>query len=300
MRIVKSVISAWIGHKNSSASAAIAFFTIFSVAPLLALGVGFAGLFISKAHAQKEIVEQISRIASPEAAAIVKTLLLNFQVESTGKLASFILIMLMIYSASMVFDELRTALSRIFGVKRHETKRERLLIFLKGRIISGLFAFSAGILVVANFFVSTSLIILTELIRYFPEIAQKTSLYWIALVNHSVSFLIVFIIFFCFFRFLPQTRPSTRNMIPGILTSVIMFELGKYFLRLYLTKTMLASSFGAGGTLVAAILWVYYSVQTILLGAEISNYFETRDIHRLIRSKRISLKKQNQVLDKSR
>lgn len=286
MRIVKSIVSSWIGHKNTRSSAAIAFYTIFSITPLLAIGVGAVGLFISKANAQKVIVDQVARIASAEAAAIVKTILLNFKLQASGKIASVFFIIVMIYSASMVFDELRTALNKIFGVKRHENSKERFLVFIRGRIISGLFAFSAGALVIANIIVSTSLTILGKLTRFFPHIGTKASFHKIGFINQSVSFLIVSITFFCFFRFLPHTRPSTKNIVPGIITSVILFEAGKYLLKLYLTGTMVTSSFGAGGTFVAAIVWVYYSVQTILLGAEVSNYFENKDLHSLPKSKR--------------
>lgn len=288
-RIVKSIISSWIAHKNTSASAAIAFYTIFSITPLLAIGVGAAGLFISTAEAKKEIVAQIARIASPEAAAIVKTVLLNFKVPLTGKFASTILIVLMIYSASMVFDELSTALNRIFGLKRQNNTREQLFILIKGRVISGLFAFSAGFLVVANFFVSTFLTIFEKFIKFFPEFAGITSLNWIAFINQCVSFLLVSLIFLLFYKFLPRKKPTAKNMLPGIMLSAFLFEGGKYLLKLYLTKTMLASSFGAGGTLVAAIMWVYFSVQIILLGAEVSIYIENKAMHKISKS----IKKQN-------
>jgi len=286
-RTVKSIISSWIAHKNTSASAAIAFYTIFSITPLLAIGVGAAGLFISKSYAQQEIVSQIARIASPEAAAIVKTVLLNFRVPKTGRLASTILIFVMIYSASMVFDELSNALNKIYGLKRLETTKDQLLIFIKGRIISGIFAFSAGFLVVANFFVSAFLSIFEKLVNFFPKVVDGAAFYWIAILNQAVSFIVVFIIFFCFFRFLPRQKLSIKNMLPGILLSSILFEIGKFLLKLYLTKTMMASSFGAGGTLVAAIVWVYYSVQIILLGAEVSSYIEHKEMRRYSKTGRI-------------
>lgn len=293
--IVKSVGSAWIAHRNTSASASIAFYTVFSITPLLAIGVGAAGLFISKASAQNEIVSHVARIASPEAAAIVKTVLQNFRVEDTGTLASVVLLLLMIYSASMVFEELRTALNRIFGVRKHETAKEQIYVFIRGRVIAGLFAFSAGFLVVANLFISTFLTVFEKLIHYFPDFTQKMSFYWIFFLNQSVSFLVVSIIFFCFFRFLPHKRPSFRNMFPGIMLSAVLFESGKYLLKLYLTKTTVASSFGAGGTLVAAIVWVYYSVQIILLGAEVSNYMENIAMHRYPASVRRKMRKDKDV-----
>lgn len=283
-RIAKSIISSWIAHKNTSASAAIAFYTIFSITPLLAIGVGAAGLFISTVDAKNVIVSQIYRIASPEAAAIVKTVLMNFQVPETGRFASTILVFLMIYSASMVFDELSSALNRIFGLKRQENQREQFFIYIKGRLISGLFAFSAGFLVVANFFVSTFLTVFEKFIDFFPQFTEITSLNWIVILNQCVSFFVVALIFLLFFRFLPRKKPTMLMMIPGIIISAFLFECGKYLLKLYLTRTMMASSFGAGGTLVAAIVWVYYSVQIILLGAEISNYIENRSLHNLPKS----------------
>lgn len=292
-KIVRSVASSWIAHKNTSTSAAIAFYTVFSITPLLAIGVGAAGLFISRASAQNEIVAQVARLASPEAAAIVRTVLLNFRIETTGTFASVVLLMLMIYSASMVFEELRTALNRIFGVKKHETAKDQLYVFVRGRVISGIFAFSAGFLAVANLFISTFLTVFEKMIQYFPDSTRKMSFYWISFLNQSISFLVVFIIFFCFFRFLPQKRPSFRNMIPGIMLSAFLFESGKYLLKLYLTKTTLASSFGAGGTLVAAIVWVYYSVQIILLGAEVSNYMENLAMHRYPASVRRRMRRES-------
>lgn len=283
-RIIKSIISSWIAHKNTSASASIAFYTIFSITPLLAIGVGAAGLFISKAYAQSEIVSQIARIASPEAAAIVKTVLLNFKVPETGRLASTVLILLMIYSASMVFDELSNALNIIFGLKRLETKKDQLSVFIKGRIVSGIFAFSAGFLVVSNFFVSAFLTVFEKMIKFFPQFTGNSYFYWVSFLNQFISFLVVFLIFFCFFRFLPIKKPGIKNLLPGILLSSLLFEGGKYLLKLYFTKTMVASSFGAGGTLVAAIVWVYYSVQIILLGAEVSNYMENKEMHKYPKS----------------
>lgn len=288
-KAVRSIITSWVQHKNTRASAAIAFYTIFSITPLLAIGVGVTGIFINKIEAKQEIVAQIAKIASPEAASVAKTVLNNFKVPDTGRLASFFLVILLIYSASMVFDELRNALNSIFGAKKHEDPKEQLLIFLKARLVSGLFAFSAGLLVVLNFFISTFLTIIEKLTRFFPQFKIHHKFIWIAILNQGVSFVVVSLIFFCFYRFLPRKRPEISSIVPGVIFSAFMFEAGKYFLKLYLTQTMVTSSFGAGGTIVAAIVWVYYSVQIVLLGAELSNYLDKRKAsarHRLEQEKK--------------
>ena len=257
-------------NKNTTLAAAIAFYTMFSFSPILIITMNLISLFVQRSFAEKEIINKINYWISPKAAAVVNSV---FESGAANNLyASVISFLLLFYASTFVFTELNMAFDNILGVKRRANKKEKIIDFLKTKAkVFLLVPFTSFVFMLTLF---SDLLIkgLEETLESFFQAEISTLNY----LNDLISYILIVLVVMGLLHFLPSKNLKFIPLLAGSLVSSFFFIIGKNLLALYLSSALVTSFYGKAGSLVVVILWVYYSVQMLLLGAEVANYFERK------------------------
>ena len=247
--------------------AALAFYTLFSLAPILILVLAIAGWFYGPQAAQGELFAQLRDLVGPQGAEAIQLVLAGARNKEEGRLATLVAGGLLLFGATTVFAELKASLDAIWQVPplTHGTLwdvvRTRLLSF--------------GMVLVLAFLLMVSLVVsaaLTVLEKYWGSLWSEAGLALTAL-NAVISFAVIAALFGVIFKMLPRVQLSWHDVTIGALGTAGLFTLGKYAIGAYIGNSGVASSFGAAGSLIALLLWVYYSAQIFFLGAEFARQY---------------------------
>jgi len=259
----KESVLAWIDDYAASMGAAIAYYTMFSIAPLLLIVIAVAGLVFGREAAQGEVFMQLQGLMGDEGAVAVQGLLKSASEPATGTLAIILGGLALFIGATTVFGELQTALDRIWRAPSlKETSsiwtlvRERLLSF--GMILT------IGFLLLVSLVMSAALAALGK--WWNSNFRGWEAVLHIA--NFVLSFVIITVLFAMIYKILPRVRIAWRDVWIGAAVTSVLFAIGKFAIGLYLGKSGIVSGFGAAGSIVLLLIWVYYSAQIFLLGAE--------------------------------
>ena len=262
--IIREAVSAWTEDNAPRLSAALAFYTILSIAPLLILITAIAGSVFGSDAASRELQQQMRSFVGDAGADVFKTTVEHANRPKTGVLASIIGIGTLLFGASGVFGELQGAMNTVWNVKPKpgggilKTIRTRFLSF--------------GMVLVVGFLLLVSLVVTTALAalgKYFSGLDTGLPML-IHIGNFLLSFIVVTILFALIFKFLPDAKIAWRDVWFGALVTAALFTLGKYLIGLYLGKAGVATPFGAAGSVVAFVIWVYYSGLILFFGAELT------------------------------
>lgn len=265
--VAVSAITDWLNHRASSKGAALAFYTLFSLAPVLVLVLAIAGFFWGQEAARGELLDELRGLLGKQGAAAIQLVLASAHNREQGRLATLAAGILLLFGATSVFAELKASLDEIWQAPPSvhnsvwEVVRTRLLSF--------------GMILVLAFLLLVSLVVsalLTILERYWNSIWHNAEL-MLALLNHGFAFLVIAAMFGVIFKMLPRVQLSWHDVAIGALGTAALFTLGKYAIGLYIGNSGVASSFGAAGSLIALLLWVYYSAQIFFLGAEFARQY---------------------------
>jgi membrane protein len=260
-------LSAWIDHRASSKGAALAFYTLFSMAPILILAIAGAGYFFGAEAAQGEIIAQVEGLVGRNGAQTIQAVLAGARDPAAGLAATIIASVLLLVGATSVFVELKGSLDELWGIE--PPKGLGIVVFLRAR----LHAF--GLVLVLAFLLLVSLVVsaaLAVLERYAGGI-WSSSYHIFAIVSSVMAFGVIACLFAVIYKVLPDAQLSWRDVWIGAAFTAGLFSLGKYAIGLYLGNSDVASSFGAAGSLIALLLWVYYSAQIFFLGAEFTRQY---------------------------
>jgi membrane protein len=265
--LIKKSCAAWLDDYAPSMGAALAYYTMFSLAPFLILVIAVAGLVFGADAARGEIVAQLRDLIGEDGAVAVQGLLTSASHPAKSIIASTIAVLTLLLGATSVFAELQSSLDRIWRAPAQQTSglwgllRQRLLSF--GLIVS------IGFLMLVSLVVSAALSALgTWSGGFFPG--------WEGLLqvaNLVVSFCVTTVLFAMVYRILPRVWVAWDDVWIGAAVTALLFSVGKLAIGLYLGKAGLTSGFGAAGSLVVMLVWVYYSAQVFLLGAEFTWVF---------------------------
>jgi len=270
--LLKQTFSEWLDDKVPQLGAALAYYTVFSLAPLVLLLLAIVGFVFRNdpAGAWQKVTEQMSYFLDKSAIDVVQGIAQKASQPSKGVLATSIGILLALFGASGVFGQLQDALNTIWGVK---TKPGVGIIgFIRSRFLS--FAMVAGVC----FLLLVSLV-LESLLKSFSHYVQAMlpGGIVIALVVYSTFDLAVVVLLFAsIFKFLPDVKIQWRDVWIGALMTAIFFAIGKWALGLYLGSGTAASAYGAASSLITLLLWIYYSSQILLFGAEFTQVYASR------------------------
>jgi len=244
-------------------AAAISFYSLLSMAPLLLIVVAVAGVFFADDTVRTELVAQMRDLVGEEGAAVATTVLANAGFERGNRWSVLLGALLMIVGATTVFAQLQAALNRVWQVKAEP--RNAILGFLRHRLWSFALVLSIGFLLMVSLVVSA---LLAALHAYLDDWAGS-ALVWRAL-NVLVSFGMVTLLIAIIFKYLPDALIRWSDVWLGALITALLFVVGKWVIGMYLGQASIGSAFGAAGSVVVFMLWIYYASMIFLLGAEIT------------------------------
>ncbi|MCK9282353.1 MAG: YihY/virulence factor BrkB family protein [Melioribacteraceae bacterium] len=261
---IREVVDKFIDDKAPKLGASLSFYTIFSLAPLLLIVIAIAGLAFGDQAARGELFFQIQGLMGKDGAEIVQTAIKNSNQESSGILALIISFVTLVISATVVFIELQESLNMVWKV-RASSERSIIKGLVFDRIQSFALIITTGFLLLVSLVVSAVLSYISNRIN---ENFITIPVFVLDLVNAFISLTVIFILFTMLFKILPDVNIKWRDVWVGGLVTSVLFVLGKYLIGLYLGNSALSSTYGAAGSLVVLLLWIYYSAQILFLGAE--------------------------------
>ena len=267
LAVMAGSVNAWIDHRAVSKGAALAFYTLFSMAPILILAIAGAGYFFGADAARGEIIAQVEGLVGHNGAQAIQALLAGAQDPASGLAATLLAGVLLLVGATSVFVELKGSLDEMWGIE--PPKGLAVIVFLRTRL------YSFGLVLVLAFLLLVSLVVsaaLAVLERYADGI-WSSSYELFAILSSAIAFSVIASLFALIYKALPAAPLSWRDVWIGAVFTAGLFSLGKYLIGLYLGKSGVASSFGAAGSLIALLLWVYYSAQIFFLGAEFTRQY---------------------------
>lgn len=266
-RILLESLKAWIDHRAASKGAALAFYTLFSMTPILMLAIAVAGYFFGVQAAQGEIIGQIQGLVGPNGAQAIQALLAAARNPVSGLMATISAIVLLLVGATSVFAELKDSLDEMWGVAR--PRHSAFLTLLRTRFLSFSLVLVLAFLLLISLVISAALAVL----EHYAGNIWSSSLVVLSSVSSIISFGVIACLFAVIYKMLPDAPLSWRDVWIGAVFTAILFSLGKYVIGLYLGNSGVASSFGAAGSMIALLLWVYYSAQIFFLGAEFTRQY---------------------------
>jgi len=261
-QLARESVSAWIDDFAPSMGAAISYYTVFSIAPLLLIIIGIAGLVFGHDAAAGRIYAEVESFVGAEGAAAIQGMVKSASAPKAGAIGTIVGIVLLLIGATTVFAELESALDRIW--RSPAPKPEGLWALLRARVMSFGLILTVGFLLLVSLVVSAALSALGT--WWAPLFGAWEVL--LQVVNFVVSLGIVIALFAAIYKWLPRARIGWRDVWIGAVVTGVLFTIGKLLIGLYIGKTGVASGFGAAGSLVVVLVWVYYSAQIFLLGAE--------------------------------
>jgi membrane protein len=260
--VVKESVLAWVRDGAPSMGAALAFYCAFSIAPLLVIVIGIAGIAFGSQQAESAIVAQLHGLMGEQGARAVETILAGSRLRESGWLATIIGTLTLIVGATSVFGELESALNRIWQAPPRSGSG--LMEFLRARLLSFGLVLGLGFLLLVSLLVTTALTAFSKQYSgYLPA-----GVVFLHAANFFVSFGVVTVLFAVIYKWLPNVSIAWRDVWAGAAVTALLFNVGRAGIGFYLGNTAGTSAYGAAGAFVLMLLWLYYSAQIFLLGAE--------------------------------
>jgi membrane protein len=266
--IIKETGEEFINNSGLKHSAALAYYTVFSLAPMLVVIIWLGSRVFGQEAVEGQIFGEIRGFVGDNAAMQIQEMIRHVSENEDGTLASVIGGITLIIGATVVFIEIQDTLNIIWGVK--PKPKSGLLKLLVNRLLSFSMVIGIGFLMLVSLVISAFLASLSGIIQNFlPEIYFKISL----VLNYALTFLIITALFVFIFKFLPDAKIRWKDVISGALATSILFIIGKFGISLYLGFSDVASAYGAAGSLIVILAWVYYSSIILFFGAEFTQVY---------------------------
>jgi membrane protein len=265
----KQAVLSFIDDEALSRGAAIAFYTVTSIAPILLIVVAIAGLAFGREAAQHAITDQLGSLMGQQTAELLQTAVANASEQSPGILATLIGAVTLVATASGTFGEMQSALNAIWKAKPAGTTVSRLI---RAR------AASLGLVATLGFLLVVSLAASAALTAFGNQLDAVLPFgkFVMTLLNFVLSFVLISVLFAAVYKVLPDRHLEWRDVIIGAALTALLFVIGKSLIGWYIGSSAIASTYGAAGSLIVLLLWVYYSAQIFLLGAEFTKVFATQ------------------------
>ncbi|GAB4522369.1 MAG: YihY/virulence factor BrkB family protein [Anaerolineae bacterium] len=269
--ILRATFKEWNEDGAPRLAAALAYYTAFSIAPLIVIVLAIVGFVVSSESVQQDILSEVSRSISPEAAELVSGLIDNVNQPRQGLISTVLGVVTLLFGAMAVFNNLQTSLDIMWDVDQLERKPG-----IKGFLLDKLLSF--GMLLVVGFLLLTSLVVSTALsavdVMIFGSLPGAELL--ARALSFGLSFGMITLLFAMIYKFLPHVQIEWRDVWTGAAVTALLFTIGQVLLGLYLGNSSTASAYGAAGAFVLVLLWIYYSAQIVLFGAEFTQVYARR------------------------
>lgn len=263
-RTVRRAADDWMAHEGARLAASLSLYTILSLAPLVILVIAIAAFVFGRSAAQDAMIAEVSRLVGIQGALTVKAIIQYGRTPTADRIASAVGIATLLFGASSVFAELQSALNKIWGTT---SQRQGLNSLIRSRLFSFAMVFGVGFLLLVSLILSAALAALGQ---YFGSLFPAPALLLTA-VDLLVSFAGVAGLIALILKYVPDAKPPWRDVWHGALLTASLFVVGKSLFGLYLAKAAVGSAYGAAGSLIVVILWVYYSAMIFYFGAEVTH-----------------------------
>ena len=262
--VLRTTFSEWSDDKAPRLGAALAYYTSLSLAPLLLVIIGIAGLVFGEEAARGEIVGQIRGLVGDEGGRAIQEMIAHAQTPSSGIIATVIGVVTLLAGASGVFGQLQDALNTVFEVQPKPGRGLKGMI--KDRFLSLTMVLGTGFLLLVSLVITAAVAAAGKTLAGVGPGTEAA----IHIVVGIVSFAVVTVLFALIFKLLPDAEIAWRDVWVGAVTTAFLFVIGKFAIGLYLGHASIGSAYGAAGSFVVLLVWVYYSAQILLFGAELT------------------------------
>ena len=277
--IVKETASNWLDDKAPRLAASLALYTLMSLAPLLILAVSVAGLMFGEDAARGQIAHQLAGVLGDKGALAVQAILANAKTPSSGVLGTIVGLALALFGASGVFGELQGTLNTIWDVD--SAPGRGVWGFVRDRFFSFTLVLGVAFLLLVSLVVSAGL---AAIGAYLSHLLPGGAVLW-QVLNFLISLSVTTLLFAAIYKVVPDVTIRWRDVWIGSAVTAVLFSLGRFAIGLYVGRSTVASPFGAAGSVVALVVWVYYSAQILFFGAELTQVFARRHGSRIMPTK---------------
>jgi membrane protein len=270
-QFLKGIVTQWLEDEPFQLASSLSYYTLFSLAPLLIIAISVAGLAFGREAAQNQIVETIQGLVGQESAKAVQSMIQNTSSKPTaGAISTIIGIVVLLFGAGGVVGQLQTSLNTIWGVTAKPG--QGIWGFVRQRFVSIAMVLAIGFLLLVSLALTALLSGLTQYMGTLVGVAAFAA----HVLDLLVSFVFVTILFALIYKFLPDVRIQWKDVWIGAALTSLLFTIGKFLIGLYLGSSGVTSAFGAAGSIITVLLWVYYSSLIFFLGAEFTQVYATQ------------------------
>ncbi len=267
-KILMATLNGFLDDRGLKLSAALAYYTVFALAPLLMLVISLIGAFLGKDAIQNNIYPQIKSYVGSSAALQIQEMIKSVSLSGKTGVAIVTSIVTLIVGATSIFLEIQDSINLIWRVKAKPKKG--WVKMLTNRLISFSMIISLGFLLLVSLIVNALVLALsTRITRYFPEVTIQL----FNLINIGITFLVIAVLFGIIFKFLPDVKIAWRDVRTGAFFTSLLFMLGKYLIGIYIQTTGTGSTYGAAGSLIVILVWIYYTSAILYFGAEFTQVY---------------------------
>jgi membrane protein len=266
--ILKAAFTAFLDDMALKFSASLAYYTIFSLAPLLLLLISLAGIFLSRDVIQTKVFSEINGIVGNEAAMQVQQMISNLEMTGKSTISVIIGVVTLIIGATTVFGEIQQSINIIWQVKAKPKKG--WLKIVKDRLLSGSMIITLGFLLLVSLVLNGALDAVSDRLKNFlPDITVT----FFSIISYLFSFIIISTLFGVIFKVLPDAKISWKDVRSGAFFTAVLFMIGRLVIGIYIEKSATSSTYGAAGSLIVIMLWVYYTAAILYFGAEFTRAY---------------------------
>jgi membrane protein len=265
--LLKRTYGEWKEDDASTKAAALSYYALFSLGPLLLIAIVVAGLVFGEAAARGQVAAQMEGLLGPQGAQALQAAIDNSRRPGATTISALIGVAGLLWSASGLFGQLQRTLNAMWGVR--EDPNAGMLGTLKKRLVSMTMVLGVGFLLLVSLVLSAAVSVVGQ---YFADLLPGGELLWQA-VNFALSFLVVTLLFAAIYKVLPDATVAWRDVWIGAAVTSLLFAVGKLLIGLYLGHASVGSAYGAAGSVVILLVWVYYSAQILFFGAEFTQVY---------------------------
>ena len=271
LSLLKQTASEWMEDDAPTLGAALAYYTVFSLAPLLTIAIAIAAFFFGKEAAQGQIFDELRVLLGEEGGKAVEEMVQSASAQPTaGVVATIISVIILLFGASGVFGQLQASLNTIWGVKPKPGRG--VLGMIQDRLLSFGFTLVVGFLLLVSLLLTAGVALVANWLGGLMPGSETLA----QILNIVLSLAMITLLFATIFKFLPDAKIAWHDVWIGAFLTALLFTAGKFALGIYLGKSGVASSYGAAGSLIVLLLWVYYSSQILFFGAEFTQVYANR------------------------
>ncbi|MFT3936662.1 MAG: YihY/virulence factor BrkB family protein [Chitinophagaceae bacterium] len=265
---LRQVVSDFIDDKALKFSASLSYYTIFSIAPFLAIIIAFTSFFFGKEAIQGELYPQINQLVGSDAAMQIQQMIANIHLSKNSFFATVFSLVVLLIGATGIFSEIQDSINFIWNLK--SKPRRGLLKMVINRLISFSLIISLGFLLMVSLLLNTLVEIMSkQLLKYLPG----DGVYVAAILNNCLMFLLLSMLFGIIFKVLPDAKIRWKDVMVGAFATAILFMIGKFCIGYYLGHSNMGIVYGTAGSIIIVMLWVYYSAVILYFGAEFTKVY---------------------------